>query len=146
MSIWQFTKQNILPIFAGVICAVVTVAIIEVVGHAAYPPPVGVDLASPAEIARIINSAPFGALLFVVFAWGAGSFFGALVATLLSFRQSFIPGLTVGVFILAATLATLYAISHPVWMFVTGLIIPLPLAYLGIYSGHVLQGSIPGKG
>ncbi len=140
MRVWQFTKQNILPVIAGGICAVITVALIEIVGHAIYPPPADIDLSNRAEIAKLIKTLPLGALLFVVFAWGAGSFVGALISTLLSFRRSLVPGMIVGVFILAATLATLLSIPHPAWMFIAGLILPVPVAFLGVKLAHQLNG------
>jgi hypothetical protein len=106
--------------------AVTIVAIGEVAGHTAFPPPPGltIDPHDPASMKEVMEKIPQAAKLVVVLAWGAatlaGSWFATWVAARFS-RPSVGHGVTAGIIILSASLATLVAIPHPVWMWVSGL-------------------------
>ncbi len=136
MTLWQFIKEYIYPTCMGIMFAIMTVAAVQIIGHAIYPLPAGIDMSDPIQVEKMMLQLPLGALLFVVFSWGAGSFVGSLVAVYLSSRRSMISGLVVGVFILGATLITLLAFFHPVWMFIAGLSVPMPAACLGVLLGR----------
>lgn len=120
---------------AGLAAGVLVVSGIEAIGHAVYPPPPGLDFANPDAVRAAMQRMPPGALLFVVAAWLAGAFLGAWVATRLAHGIR-IPGLVVGGLLLAATLANLFLIPHPVWMAVAG-VAGVPLAtWMGVLAAR----------
>ncbi len=123
--------KNIAATIAGILSAIAVVALVQMAGHTIYPQPPGIDKTNPETIANFVDTLPLGALLFVVAGWVLSPFLGAITATVLSGKHSIIPGLAVGLAILLATVANLYAIPHPLWMSVTGIIAPLPAAWLG---------------
>ena len=122
--------RNILGVFIGIAAGVVVVGLIESIGHWIYPPPPGIDVTDPEALARLMHEIPLGAKLAVVIAWALGALAGGYMAALIS-RQAIWPPLIVGVIILAAGAYTLYAIPHPLWMAVVGILVPVPAALLG---------------
>ena len=123
--------RQIAAALLGVLVAFLVVALVQRLGHMVFPPPAELAGADAREIAAAIERLPFGALLFVVAAWGLGSFTGAAVASHLARPPSVVPGLAVGAAVLGATLLTLFNLPHPVWMALAGALLPLPAAWLG---------------
>lgn len=127
--------RHIISTVVGIAISVAVVSLVQFLGHMVYPPPAGMDPNDPDSIAKFVKDLPVGALLFVVAAWQLGSFSGAFAASWLMARGgdapvSIIPAVIVGLTILAATLYMLSLISHPLWMMIAGVILPLPLAWL----------------
>ena len=120
-------------ILVGILVAFSTVALVQRVGHFAFPPPRDLDSSDAQAIAAALDHLPFGALLFVVVAWTLGSLIGAAVASWMARTPSPWPwpGLAVGAAVLGATGLTLHALPHPLWMTIAGLALPLPAAWLG---------------
>lgn len=113
---------------AGLIVAVLTVGIVEWIGHAIFPPPPGIDLSDPSAMTTIIDNLPPGALSFVLLAWFAGSLLGGLVAGLIS-RSRTAPW-TVSGFILVGGIYSFSIIPHPMWMMAGGVALPIFAALL----------------
>ena len=76
--------RTILGAVAGLVTAVLTIMLVELLGQAVYPPPPGLDPKVTADMAQIIAMQPFAALLFVVAAWTIGAFDGGFVAALIA--------------------------------------------------------------
>lgn len=115
-------------IVAGVIAAGLVVAVLETVGHLLFPPPPGLDLAKPADQARLIEAIPIGAKLAVVIAW----FFGALAGAWAALR---ISGWVPAVWIVAGVMTVLSVVTtqmfpHPLWMIAAALTLPVLAAWL----------------
>lgn len=115
---------NILIILAGVLASGLVVALVEGLGMSFFPVPVEV-MQNQEDLARI----PLGAKLSVVVAWVVGSFAGGCVTALLHGRRA--QARVVGIIMLALVLSMLMTIPHPLWMSVSGLVLPLPAALVG---------------
>ena len=63
---------------------ILTVSLVEMLGHMVYPPPEGLDPAHPETIIEAMKTMPGGALLAVVIAWILGAFAGSITATLIA--------------------------------------------------------------
>jgi hypothetical protein len=114
--------RSILGVFAGVVIAMVLVALVEILGMRLIPFPAGVDPTDYAAIAEAIPSMPIGSFLFVLAAWWLGAGVGASTAVRIARSDARWPGLTVGGIILAATLYNLWIIPHPAWMAIAGVL------------------------
>jgi len=121
--------KRLLAVIVGLVAGMIIVALIEGLGHALWPPPKGVDLRDPAQLEALIPTLPFGALAAVVVAWALGSFGGGWMAATLS--RSPREALAVGFLILCMGVVTMVQIPHPLWMWVMGVLLPLPAAWLG---------------
>lgn len=123
-SIWR----RIGGVVVGIIVAGATVGVVEWIGHQIFPPPPGINVANPADMARLIDSIPIGAKIAVLVAWFAGSLTGALAGVWIA--RGRLPAFVVAGFIIAGGIATMFAIPHPWWMMVGGVTLPLLAAWL----------------
>lgn len=133
----------ILAPILGLIVFGATVSGIQAIGHQAYPvPPAITDLSEAygqamlsgdqAEVARIgealsaemgtyLETAPIGALLFVVFAWIAGAFLGGGIAAVTAPFARVPMALAIGLADVAAIVLVTSQLPHPLWMPIAGI-------------------------
>ncbi len=125
--------RTILAAVVGIVVAMLTITLVEWAGHQAWPPPPGLDPMVADDMARIIALQPFGALLVVVVAWVVGAFDGGLVAALVARDKR--PRLAAVVPALVVTAGVVGMImmmpSHPAWMAIAGLLLPVPAGLAG---------------
>lgn len=114
--------RNIIAGIAGLVIAMALIALIESLGHMAYPPPENLDFSDPDVMLPYIATLPIGALLFVMFAWFIGTFAGTLIACHIGNAKPVIYAVVIGGLILAATVANLIVIPHPLWFSIISLI------------------------
>jgi len=123
--------KKLLAIVAGLLAGVITVGAVETAGHAIFPPPAGLDVTDPKALASMMDQLSLGAKLAVIVAWALGSLVAGLVAGKVAGAEAMVPALIAGTFLLAAGIYSLVTIPHPVWMAVLGVVLPLPMAWLG---------------
>ncbi len=121
--------KRLLGVILGLVVGMIVVALIEGLGHALWPPPKGVDLRDPKQLAALMPSLPIGALLAVVVGWALGAFAGGWMAATIS--RDARMALAVGALLLCLGVVTMIQIPHPLWMWVVGVALPLPAAWLG---------------
>jgi len=112
----------ILAILVGMVVAFFSVAGIEAIGHAVYPTAAGLDMSSPEAVRAFMQTVPTGALAFVLAAWILGTFLGGLVGSLIARPRARVVSGVIGALVLAATIANLAMIPHPMWMAVSGVV------------------------
>ena len=139
MTILRFILAPIL----GLLVLVATVSGVQSIGHRAYPMPPAINElgdafgkavlagnqeemarlneAISAETAKYLETAPVGALLFVVFSWIAGAFLGGGIAAAMAPFARIPIGLAIGVFDVAAIVLTTSMLPHPIWMPILGI-------------------------
>ena len=110
-------------VVAGIVVAVACVFGVEMIGHSLYPPPPGLDLTKPEDMARLMEMVPAAALAFVAAAWFIGSLLGAWVANLIAKRS--LAGWIVALAVIAAGVFTMTQIPHPAWLWACGILLPL---------------------
>ena len=119
----------IAAVVAGVLVGIVVTAGVEMIGHQLFPHAGGLDLHDPAHARTAIASLPAGALWFVVGGW----FFGGLAAGWVagSIEHSHVAAAIAGGVLMGACTSTMLSIPHPLWMWVIGVLLPIPSALLG---------------
>ena len=115
--------RTILGIVAGVVVAFVVLMGLEMAGHAAMPPPAGLDPADPEDLKQMVASASTAAKAWVVFAWFAAVVAGGWVARRLS-RASW-AGWVIAGLIVVGGIANILMIPHPLWMQIAAVVAPL---------------------
>ncbi|GAB2652789.1 hypothetical protein [Arenimonas aestuarii] len=128
--------RYVLAFLAGAIVAGFVVAGLEALGHAVYPPPVGIDPGDIEQIKAAVAAMPVGALLFVLFAWVAGAYAGGLVAARLAPGRRGLLAAVVGALVLAAVVANLAMIPHPLWFAALGILAVLASTSLAVMAGR----------
>jgi hypothetical protein len=100
--------RSVLSILAGVVVAVMVVGVVEVIGQLIFPPPPGINATDPNVLRAIIATLPFGAIAFVLLAWGLGSLAGGFTAAVLSRRARMVPAAIVGCIQMAFGIVTMF--------------------------------------
>lgn len=123
--------RTLLAVLAGLAVMMLTVAAMEWLGHAMFPPPAGINLADPDALERIIRILPVGSLAMVAGGWALGSLAGAWVAARVARQFRLSAALAVGAVMTMLVVANFVMVPHPLWMILAGIALPLPLAWLG---------------
>lgn len=109
--------RNLFAVVLGIAVAVFAIMVVELIGHAIFPPPSSLRVDDPEAIRAYIEQAPFLALAFVPIAWATGAFCGGAVAALVaSGRRPQRFGVIVGIVLLVASAMNLWVIPHPMWL------------------------------
>lgn len=125
---------------AGILAAFVTIALVETAGHTVFPAPPGLDYSNPDALRHYVTALPLGAKLFVLAAWLFGTIDGVFVACLINKGRYGLCAGVVGGLVLAATIANLMFIPHPVWLAGAGIIgIPLAAFLVTRLMPHLLR-------
>lgn len=148
MKIFRFLLAPIL----GLVVFMFTVGGIEAIGQRLYPPSAEVtdfsiqitdaarrqDQAAILEIrpkldaamSTYLQTAPLGALVFVVFAWIASAFLGGLVAAGVAPVLKVPMAIFIGFMDVSGIVLVTLQLKHPIWMPIVGMVGALALAWL----------------
>lgn len=99
----------------GVIVGMLIILAVEGVGHTIFPPPPGVNLTDPAQLASAMGKIPLAAKIAVLLAWFLGTLGGASAGNLIAGRRAW-AGRIVTLVVLALSVFNMTTISHPAWM------------------------------
>ena len=106
--------RKFLGIVAGIVVAIVSITIVEMIGHQIFPPPVGLAMNDPAAVTTYITQAPTGAMLFIVAAWFCGALFGGWTAVTIGRWPT--ATWIIGALIAAGGIYNATQIPAPMWM------------------------------
>ena len=123
--------RSILAVLAGLVVAWITVSLFEFASMHTFPPPPGVDVHDPQQLALLIAQMPVGALALVLAGWIVGALDGGLVATLVARRR--VPAVVVGVLVMLGAFLMVAMVPHPMWMSIAGVLLPVPSALFGAW-------------
>lgn len=107
--------RKILAGIAGLATAVLTIFLIERLGHTIYPPPTGIDFSDAEAMRAYTDNASAMELLFPAIAWVVATIIGGSVATAIARQSPFVFAAIVGGLILFGTIMNLVMIPHPLW-------------------------------
>ena len=123
--------RSILAVLAGLVVAWITVSLFEFASMHTFPPPPGVDVRDPQQLAALVSQMPVGALGLVLAGWVVGALDGGLVAMLIAKRR--VPAVVVGALVALGALAMVMMVPHPLWMSIAGVFLPMPAALFGAW-------------
>lgn len=126
--------RNLVAVVLGIVAALGTVVAVEAASAMAWPPPPGLDFKDLGQMRAFIEGLPLAAKTTVVAAWLLGAFDGGLVTALVA-RHKTTLALVPGVLIAAATIANAMMLPHPLWMPAIGVLLAVPMAWLGGWLG-----------
>ena len=133
--------RNIGAGIAGIVIAIAMVWLIQMIGHAVYPPPPDLDFANPDAMRAFLDTLPVGALLFVAGAWFVGTLAGTCAACAIGTARPMIFAAVVGGLMLLATVVNLLVIPHPAWFSALGIIGIVAAAWLGTKCRRATSGN-----
>ena len=133
--------RKLVAAILGVVVAMLTIQLVNMIGHLVYPPPADIEFGEPEEVREFISTLPVGSILFVGGAWAAGTFLGTLAGALIS-RSGPLPyAIVVGGIVLAGAITMLLVIPHPWWFTIGAPVSIVAAAFLGMYLAPGLRPS-----
>ena len=121
----------LLAVLAGLVAAWLTVTLFEFASMHTFPPPPGVDVHDPAQLAQLIAGMPVAALGLVLAGWVIGALDGGLVARFICKRLW--PAIVIGVLVMLGAFLMVAMVPHPLWMSIAGGLLPVPAALFGAW-------------
>ena len=125
--------RKLVAAVVGIIVAMLTIQVVEMLGHLVYPPPADFEFGEPDEVREFMASLPTGSILFVGAAWAAGTFLGTLAGALLSGSGPLPYAIVVGGIVLAGAATMLLIIPHPLWFTIAAPIWIIVAAILAVF-------------
>jgi len=122
--------KRILAVVLGLVAAVVTIMIVEGIGHSIYPME-AVDMNDLNAMKAFMANIPTGAIVLVLVGWIVGAFAGGLVASLVEKTTAFRNSIVIGVVLLILSIINLITIPSPIWMWIGAIVLIIPFAIAG---------------
>lgn len=124
-------KRNILSVLAGLVAAIVIFLIAESLAAYLYPYPSGLNFQDKVAMKAFNQQQPLVAWLLVLLGWTLGSFFcGYLIKWISRSNNKTLP-LIAGIVLTLSAVSNFYMIPHPTWFVVAGLLVFIPITFLG---------------
>ncbi len=124
--------KRVMAVLLGLAVGSATVWLVQRSGQLLYAPPPPVDPDDVEAMRRMLAGLPPMAFAVMLLAWAVGALAGGYVAARLAPADKAGHALVVGALQLAAGSATVLMIpGHPVWFVAIGLLLFLPMAWLG---------------
>jgi len=120
----------ILAVLVGLLASLACMLVLQLVAQLLYPAPAGLVVLDEADLVRMVESEPVARKALTLASWLLSSFAGALVAARIARRHRAAAALCVGALVLAGVLLYVTTTPPPAWIAITGLLAPLPLAWL----------------
>ncbi len=123
--------RSILAGLLGMFVGGLGVSLVQMISTSLYRPPAEIDTNNWDQMREWVQTLPTPAFLLVLASWATGSFLGPWVSRRLTPGRAMAPSLIVWLLFFAATLFTLFAIPHPMWMWPSGIVVCLAMGFLG---------------
>jgi len=133
--------KNIGAGVAGVLVAMISVWLVQKIGHAIYPPPADLDMSDMEAMRTYVASIPIGALLFVIASYFIGTLAGTCTACAIGTMLPRVFAILVGCFMLIATTMNVMMIPHPAWFIVLAVVAIVIGAWLGTMCERATAGN-----
>lgn len=127
--------RQLVALLAGVVSAVVVVSLSDAVVGRAFPLPVGTDLHDAASMRAAMEAMPAAAMLMLVAGWALAAGIGAYAAVRLAPGRAVLLGASVVAILLVATIANLFALPHPAWLWPASLVAIPAAGWIGARMG-----------
>ncbi|MFT3997329.1 MAG: hypothetical protein QM667_07975 [Asticcacaulis sp.] len=122
-----------LAVLTGLLFGMVLDTILRQVGNYMFPPPPTFDMASPEDIAALLDTVPADAYIIKLVSWTLGTFGGGYLAVRVAKVGAF-PAWITGILLVAGYMIHMSVIPHPNWV----ILICLPLCAVSSFFAGLL--------
>lgn len=133
--------KNIGAGVAGVLVAMLSVWLVQKIGHAVYPLPADIDVNDTEAMKTYVASLPIGALLFVIASYFIGTTVGTCVACAIGTMLPRVFAILIGCLMLVATTMNVMMIPHPTWFVIAAVVAIVIGAWLGTMCERATAGN-----
>lgn len=134
--------RNIIAGILGLIFGVFFIGITEWAGSSMFP----ADIPYPTKRVdwdTYLEHVPFMAKFFVILAFAAGGFVAGVVSTFVQGRRSYRPALVSACVLQLFAWLNMMSFPHPLWMWISGTLIIIPMAMIGYHLTRRKEQSPP---
>ncbi len=124
-------KKSILAVVAGLVAGWIITFVGELLSHSVYPPPTDIDFTDAEAMKAFIANLPTGAFLILLVVWALSAFGGGFIAGKIAPDRWQRVALITGVILLTGFVVNMVMIPQPMWVNIIGLLLYLPMAYVG---------------
>ena len=129
----------------GLIVAFGVIMGVQMIGHSIWPPPAELDWNDSEVVRTYVSQLPFMALMFPILSYFLGALGGPLIASSIGTARPMVYAGIIGLVLLAATIANLIQIPHPVWFSVMAVAAVLVGGWLGMQLGNRKRQQAPAE-
>lgn len=123
--------RTLFAVVSGLFAMMIVITLVELANaRFFFPPPAGLDLTNSGAIAAYAATMPRTALAVVLFGWLLGAFVGAAAAARIAIVHRMSCALLIGAVDVVLIGLNAMSIPHPSWVIASGLLLPIPLAWL----------------
>ena len=113
--------RRILAVLGGLFFGVVTITIVEKLGHYLFPRPAGMKENDLEALKQYVETAPLMALLFVILGYALGALIAGFSATKIAGDGRKTYAVICGVIFLLQSIYMMYILPTPIWFWVLGI-------------------------
>ncbi len=135
--------RDTLAAIAGLVVAFGVIMGVQMIGHSIWPPPAELDWNDVEVVRTYVSQLPFLALMVPIVSYFLGALGGPLVASTIGTGRPLVFAGVIGLVLLAATIANLIQIPHPVWFSVMAIAAVIVGAWLGMQLGNRKRSKVP---
>lgn len=123
--------RTVISIVVGILASMVMIILLELIGHAIYPPPLNTDGNYQEALKIYFAGAPAGLFAIILLAYALGSFVGGCVAAMIAKEKKANRAMSVGGIMMGLGVFNLVSLPHPTWVLFAAVFAFLPFSHLG---------------
>jgi len=123
--------RKILAVIGGLVAGAIVVSLVEMLSSSFYPLPDGVNMGDYAAMIEHAKNAPLISKIIVIVGWGLAAIAAGAIATLIARNGKNIYAVICAVIFLAFSVFNMFMIPSPVWFWILGTVVWIPLSLLG---------------
>ena len=128
-------RRNALAYIVGIAVTMITIMLVQSVGHTIYPVAVDIDVNDSDAMAEFTSTLPIGAILFVAVSWAIGVIAGNSAAIFIGRLRPIYFSTVITSFVLAGAVTQLILVPHPTWF--------IPVSLAGIVAAGAVSNFLP---
>ena len=133
--------RDAIAVVVGLATGFVLVYAIQKIGHSIYPPSKTLDINDVEAMRAYISQLPLLALLFPIISYFFGALGGSLVACAVGTARPVVFAGTIGLILLAFTIANLIRVPHPHWFSAFAIAVVIVGALLAMRLATAISGT-----
>lgn len=123
--------RNILSVVVGLAIAIITFLIAETINALLHPPPTNLDFKDSIAVKIFYDNQPLSLWLLVMAGWIIGSLLCGLLIKIISKNENTKLPIIAGIILTLSAVANFFALPHPTWFIIVGLMVFIPSTILG---------------
>lgn len=123
--------SRITSVLTGCAAGIAALFLIEMLSHALYPLPEGINFQDPEAVKKMMEMMPSGALAIVLFGGFAAGLVGGIVSSMIAKENKLMSAIIMASVLTVLGVMNAFMLPHPVWFKIGTCVVYFAGAYLG---------------